>query len=63
MLPHAKEWMCVCVFVTHHLHILLFVYHISLTGERMQYVNERIKQLEKITIANKYSAFVCDLSF
>lgn len=29
----------------------------------MQYVNERIKQREKIIIANKYSAFVCDLIF
>lgn len=51
------------VFVTHHLHILLFVYRISLTAERMQYVNERIKQLEKMIIANKYSIFVCDLIF
>lgn len=58
-----QESECVSVFVTHHLHILLFVYRISLIGERMQYVNERIKQLEKIIIANKYSAFVCDLIF
>lgn len=58
-----QESECVSVFVIHHLHILLFVYCISLIGERMQYVNERIKQLEKIIIANKYNAFVCDLIF
>lgn len=29
----------------------------------MQYVNERIQQLEKIIFANKYSASVCDLIF
>lgn len=52
-----QESECVSVFLTPHLHILLFVYRISLIGERMQYVNERIKQLEKIIIANKYSAW------
>lgn len=29
----------------------------------MEHVVERIKQLEKIILVNKYSVFVCDLIF